>query len=193
MIGVDEVGRGCLAGPVVAAAVILKQPYRRRIYRDSKLLSEDRREELYKRIIENYSWCVGIASVAEIEEINILRASLLAMKRAVLGLKIQCGHILVDGRFVIPDLDGFHQTALIQGDLRAENISAASIVAKVTRDRMMRELAQKFPEYGWHENKGYGTPTHRRALEKVGACEHHRKSFAGVMPEELEALDGESL
>lgn len=181
----DEVGRGCLAGPVVAAAVILIQPYKRRIYRDSKLLSEPRREELYKRIVENYRWSVGIASVEEIEEINILRASLLAMKRAVQGLKIECGHILVDGRFTIPDLSGFHQTALIQGDLRAENISAASIVAKVTRDRMMRELAKKFPHYGWQENKGYGTSAHRKALEKVGACEHHRKSFAGVLESEI--------
>lgn len=186
----DEVGRGCLAGPVVAAAVILTQPYKRRIYRDSKLLSEDRREELYKRITANYAWCVGIASVAEIEEINILRASLLAMKRAVQGLKVKCGHILVDGRFVIPNLKGFEQTALIQGDLRAENISAASIVAKVTRDRIMRELAEKFPHYGFDENKGYGTPSHRRALEKMGACEHHRKTFNGVLPDELAVLEG---
>jgi ribonuclease HII len=190
VIGVDEVGRGCLAGPVVAAAVILKQPYKRRIYRDSKLVSEPRREELYKRIVENYAWCVGIASVEEIEEINILRASLLAMRRAVLGLKIKCGHILVDGRFVIPNLKGFQQTALIQGDLRAENISAASIVAKVTRDRMMRELAEKFPHYGFEENKGYGTLHHRRALAQVGACEHHRKSFNGVLPEELADIEG---
>lgn len=185
MIGCDEAGRGCLAGPVVAAAVIMSKPNKRRVFRDSKLLPEPRREELYRRIVEHYEWSVGIASVEEIEAINILQASLLAMRRAVEGLKVQCGHVLVDGKFTIPGLTKkFLQTPLIHGDFRAENISAASIVAKVTRDRIMRELAQEFPHYGFDVNKGYGTSLHRRALAEMGATVHHRKSFAGVLPEE---------
>jgi len=160
-------------------------PNKRRVFRDSKLLPEPRREELYKRITEHYPWSVGIASVGEIEEINILQASLLAMRRAVEGLGVKCGHILVDGKFTIPGLKKvFLQTPLIHGDFRAENISAASIVAKVTRDRIMRDLAKEFPHYGFEENKGYGTTFHRRALEKMGATLHHRKSFSGVLPED---------
>lgn len=187
MIGVDEAGRGCLAGPVVAAAVIMSAPNKRRMFHDSKLVPEPRREELYKRIISDHQWSVGIATVEEIDRINILRASLLAMKRAVEGLKITCGHVLVDGKFTVPDLVGFTQTAFVQGDSRLENISAASIVAKVTRDRIMRELAEKFPAYGFDQHKGYGTTAHRRALVEVGATEHHRKSFAGVLPTDLES------
>lgn len=163
----------------------MSAPNKRRVFRDSKLLPEPRREELYQKIIESHQWSVGIATVEEIEEINILQASLLAMRRAVEGLGLKCGHILVDGKFTIPGMKKtFLQTPLIHGDFRAENISAASIVAKVTRDRMMRELAKEFPHYGFDVNKGYGTSHHRRALEKMGATLHHRKSFSGVLPEE---------
>ncbi len=140
-------------------------------------------------IVARHQWSVGIASVEEIDAINILQASLLAMKRAVQGLGIKCGHILVDGKFTIPDLHGFSQTPLIKGDMRAENISAASIIAKVTRDRIMRELGKKFPKYGFAVHKGYGTSRHRRALAKVGACEHHRLTFAGVLPEDAFGTD----
>jgi ribonuclease HII len=172
---------------VVAAAVIMSAPNKRRLFQDSKLLPESRREELYKRIVNEHQWSVGIATVEEIDRINILRASLLAMKRAVEGLKVICGHVLVDGKFTIPDLLGFTQTAFVQGDSRLENISAASIVAKVTRDRIMRELAEKFPAYGFEQHKGYGTIAHRRALAKVGATEHHRKTFAGVLPADAQS------
>lgn len=179
IIGCDEVGRGCLAGPVVAAAVVLKKPIQG-VFFDSKALSESRREELFELIQSEHLWAVGLASVEEIDRINILQASLLAMRRAVQALRFKGGHVLVDGKFKIPKLERFSQTALIQGDARVEPISAASIVAKVTRDRMMKELAGKFPHYGFEENKGYGTAKHRRALAEVGPSPHHRLSFAGV-------------
>ncbi|MGE4133936.1 MAG: ribonuclease HII [Bdellovibrionales bacterium] len=185
IIGVDEAGRGCLAGPVVAAAVILSRKIRPNPFRDSKLLSEARREELYSLIVSEHTWAVGFASEEEIDKINILRASLLAMRRAVEGLKRTGGHVLVDGKFVIPDLKGFEQTAVIKGDQRLDNVSAASIVAKVTRDRLMREYAGKFPGYGFEVHKGYGTEQHRLALASLGPCEAHRFTFAGVLPAEV--------
>lgn len=190
VIGVDEAGRGCLAGPVVAAAVIMSEPNKRRLFYDSKLLSEDRREKLYNLIISKHRWCVGIASVEEIDRINILQASLLAMRRAVEGLGLDGGHVLVDGKFTIPGLGArFKQTPFVKGDGRLENISAASLVAKVTRDRLMRELDREFPAYGFQTHKGYGTSAHRRVLAQMGACQHHRKSFSGVLPEAAEELE----
>lgn len=180
VIGVDEVGRGCLAGPVVACAVIL-EPGTKGIFSDSKTISEIRREELSQIITNKFKWSIGIASVEEIDKINILRASLLAMRRAVEGLKVKTGHILVDGKFVIPDLKGFTQTALIKGDQRAQPISAASIVAKVFRDRLMKELHVSFPQYQFHENKGYGTKSHLKALRETGHTQHHRTTFKGVL------------
>jgi ribonuclease HII len=181
VIGVDEAGRGCLAGPVVAGAVILNPlKLKRRQFKDSKLLSAERREELFEIIQEHHQYSFGIATVEEIDTINILRASLLAMKRAVEGLKVLGGHALVDGKFKFPEILGFEQTTLIKGDLRAEPVSAASIVAKVTRDRFMVRLAEEFPDYGFEVHKGYGTVQHRDALGRVGPCPHHRRSFAGV-------------
>jgi ribonuclease HII len=180
VIGCDEVGRGCLAGPVVAAAVILTKPVQG-VFFDSKTLSESRREELFSLIQAEHHWATGFASVVEVDRLNILNASLLAMRRAVMGLGVKAGHVLVDGKFPIPRLGpGFFQTTLIQGDSRAEPVSAASIAAKVTRDRWMKELAEKFPHYGFEQNKGYGTVAHRRVLAEMGPTPHHRLSFAGV-------------
>lgn len=180
VIGVDEAGRGCLAGPVVAAAVILR-PGAESLFSDSKMLSESRREELYERIVSEHRWAVGLATAQEIDSINILRAALLAMKRAVEGLRESTGHVLVDGNFKISDLKGFEQTAIIKGDQRVQPISAASIVAKVTRDRLMKELHDKFPHFQFLENKGYGTAVHLEALRQFGPTEHHRKTFRGVV------------
>ena len=177
IIGVDEVGRGCLAGPVVAAAVILSTRPRRRTFRDSKLLSETRREDLFVRIAAEHRWATGFASVEEIDRVNIYHASLLAMRRAVQGLRQLGGHVVVDGKALIPELDVFSQTPLIKGDLRCEPVSAASIVAKVTRDRFMKDLARTYPEYGFDIHKGYATVQHRRALAQFGPTPFHRTSF----------------
>ena len=177
IIGVDEVGRGCLAGPVVAAAVILNAPTRRRRFRDSKLLSENRREDLFEAIVREHRWSVGFASVEEIDRVNIYHASLLAMRRAVDGLRLDGGHVLVDGKARIPELGDRAQTTFIKGDLRCEPISAASIVAKVTRDRFMKELATRIPDYGFEIHKGYATKMHRRALARLGPTAFHRQSF----------------
>lgn len=191
VIGVDEVGRGCLAGPVVAAAVILAGPTKRRLFQDSKALSEERREELFLRIQSEHQWCVGFASVEEIDRINIYHASLLAMRRAVMGLRVKIGHVLIDGKARIPKLSGLEQTPLIKGDSRAEPVSAASIVAKVTRDRFMKELAGKFPHYGFEIHKGYATKLHRDQLAKVGPSPFHRRSFNWGFTEFDSAVDGD--
>lgn len=180
IIGVDEVGRGCLAGDVYAAAACLslEKPYQH--YTDSKTLSEKRREEWSQQIQADHHVCVGFATVDEIERLNILQASLLAMKRAVLQLQYKEGLLLVDGKIQIPDLPGFKQITLIKGDSRAEPIAAASIVAKVTRDRKITQLAQTYPHYGLDKHKGYATKEHKQAIEKWGPCPIHRKTFAGV-------------
>lgn len=189
VIGVDEVGRGCLAGPVVAAAVILSRYTRRRRYFDSKQLSGNRREELCSLIQAEHRWAVGFASVEEIDRLNIYHASLLAMSRAVGALALTAGgHVVVDGNARIPRLSGFEQTTLVQGDSRCEPVSAASIVAKVTRDRFMKDLAEKFPLYGFEVHKGYATSHHRRRLAEVGPCPFHRRSFKWSAVEE----DGDS-
>lgn len=185
LAGVDEVGRGPLAGDVVAAAVIL--PPRKRIkgLADSKKLTERRREELFTEICEKAtSWCVARASVEEIDRINILQASLLAMQRAVEGLHIQPEHVLVDGNH-LPRWS-YSCAAVIGGDDKVKAISAASIIAKVTRDREMVELDGVYPGYGLAEHKGYGTRKHLEALRTLGATPIHRRSFAPVR----EALKG---
>ena len=180
VIGVDEVGRGCLAGPVVAGAVILSRPLSG-VFFDSKVLTEARREELFEIIKSEHQWALGFASVLEIDRINIFHASHLAMRRAVNGLRIKTGgHVLVDGKFKIPYLRGLVQTTLVQGDSRAEPISAASIVAKVTRDRLMKQMGLRFPDYGFEVHKGYATERHRQALKRVGPCRHHRRSFGAI-------------
>lgn len=178
-IGVDEVGRGCLAGPVHAAAVVIPEGFDTKGLTDSKKLSEKRRETLSARIWEGCHVSLGFATVEEIDEINILWASLLAMKRAVEGLKLTTAHVLVDGNKKIPKID-FPQTTLVKGDFRAEPIAAASIVAKVYRDNLMKELAEKFPGYGLEGHKGYATIPHKEAIAKLGPQDFHRKSFAGV-------------
>ncbi len=180
IIGVDEVGRGCLAGPVYAAAVIFKSDVANDLVTDSKLLSEERREELAEIILKEHHVGIGCATVEEIDEINILQASLLAMKRAIENLGVTSGHVLVDGNMKIPNLQGFEQTPIVKGDLRAAPISAASIVAKVTRDRLMKKLAEQYPHYGFEAHKGYSTPVHKQSIVAHGPCEVHRKSFAGV-------------
>lgn len=180
VIGVDEVGRGCLAGPVYAAAVIFKSDALADLVTDSKLLSEERREELATLILNEHSVGIGSASVEEIDELNILQASLLAMKRAIGNLNIKTGHVLVDGNIKIPDLKGFEQTTFIKGDLRVAPISAASIVAKVTRDRLMKDLGVKYPVYGFETHKGYSTAVHKESIVTHGPCIIHRKSFSGV-------------
>lgn len=250
VVGVDEVGRGCLAGRVYAAAVILPTHlsienlsreeklsqnnlskanlvrdgglsvvFRKKIpkklsklsekgdfgggdygekgdfrdlvgedlvgdrdysaYTDSKLLSEKRREVLSKEIRTNYQYCIAFAEVEEIAELNILQASLLAMKRAVEGLNSEIGHILVDGKFSIPGLN-LKQSAVVKGDLRAEPIGAAAIIAKVERDRYISKYSEEFPEYGFEKHKAYATKVHKEAIKKWGPLSIHRKDFAGV-------------
>lgn len=180
IIGVDEVGRGCLAGPVYAGAVILDQKFSYTQYVDSKLLSARRREELALEIHAHHQVGLGFATVEEIERLNILQASLLAMARAVAALKVSAGHVLVDGNMTVPRLKGFTQTTLVKGDLRAEPVAAASIVAKVARDRLLGEMAKDFPQYGFAQHKGYSTAQHKAAIRRFGPCAVHRRAFAGV-------------
>ena len=174
--GVDEAGRGPLAGPVYAAAVVLKKGQTIEGVNDSKKLSEKKREELFDKIVSECSaLSVGTASEREIDEINILQATFLAMKRAVDGLSIKPDIALVDGN-QIPPLDCAVKT-VIKGDAKSESIAAASIIAKVSRDRYMKEMAAKYPEYQFEKHKGYGTKLHYEMIEKYGICEIHRKSF----------------
>ncbi|MCK4609040.1 MAG: ribonuclease HII [Gammaproteobacteria bacterium] len=177
--GVDEVGRGPLAGPVVAAAVILDHAKLVAGIADSKALSHKRREELFPLIQQaTIAWAIGRAEVAEIDELNILQASLLAMKRAVEKLPIQPDQVLVDGTHC-PDLS-CPVTAIIKGDQLEPAISSASILAKVTRDREMEVYDAYYPEYGFAAHKGYGTKQHLAALQKYGITPLHRRSFAPV-------------
>jgi ribonuclease HII len=176
--GVDEAGRGPWAGPVVAAAVILKRDRVPDGLDDSKALSKARREALFDAIRETSIFGCGMASVEEIDEINILQASLLAMRRAVEALSLAPRHVLIDGNRA-PRLACPTRT-VIKGDSLSLSIAAASIVAKVTRDRLMAELAVEHPAYGWERNAGYGTPEHQKGLKLVGICRHHRKSFAPI-------------
>ncbi|MCG8018405.1 MAG: ribonuclease HII [Candidatus Thiodiazotropha sp. 'RUGA'] len=177
--GVDEVGRGPLAGPVVAAAVILHPEQPIKGLADSKKLSEKRRESLDLIIRERaYSWSLGRAEVEEIDRLNILQASLLAMKRAVEGLADVPGHALVDGKH-LPQLNCSAE-AVIGGDSRVEAISAASIIAKVARDREMVELDLKYPGYGLARHKGYPTKQHLQGLQELGVTPIHRRSFGPV-------------
>ena len=180
VIGVDEVGRGCLAGPVYAAAVIFNPKIDVSEYTVSKLMSEARREEMALQISEFHRSGIGFATVEEIDQLNIFHASQLAMVRAIEKLKIRRGHVLVDGKFTLPGLKGLKQTAIIKGDLRCKPISAASILAKVTRDQLMKTLHQEFPVYGFAKHKGYATPAHKELIKINSPCLWHRRSFAGV-------------
>jgi ribonuclease HII len=172
--GVDEVGRGPLAGPVVAAAVILLRPVAG--LADSKTLAAARRRELAAIIRDGCAVGVGAASVTEIERHNVLGASMLAMRRAVLRLRVQPGLVLVDGNRA-PPLESPCR-CVVGGDATVPEISAASIVAKVVRDALMVRLAQRHPGYGWERNAGYPTPEHLAALSRLGLCRHHRRGFA---------------
>ena len=174
--GVDEVGRGSLIGPVYAAAVILNKSINKKLLKDSKCLTKIQREVLIKYIKKNSIWAVGRASVKEIEEVNILHASLLAMKRAVKKLKKKPNLVLVDGN-KLPELKNYNLKSIIKGDQKIASISAASIIAKVTRDKMITKLGKKFKGYYWHKNFGYGTKQHLKAIKNLGITLHHRKKF----------------
>ena len=179
LAGVDEVGRGPLAGDVVAAAVILPTNHTIQGLADSKALSAHQREALYKEITEQaICLCVARASVAEIDQYNILQSTMMAMRRAVMGLSIQPDYVAVDGNRV-PKWE-YPSEAVVKGDGRVEVISAASIVAKVVRDREMVEFETMYPGYGFAKNKGYGTAQHMEALKRLGATPIHRRSFAPV-------------
>ena len=179
MAGVDEAGRGPLAGPVVAAAVILDDSKRIRGLADSKVLTPLQRERLYDQIREKALCCsVAEATVEEIDQLNILHATMLAMKRAIEGLRLKPVRVLVDGNR-LPTIDVLAE-AVIGGDARIKSISAASILAKVHRDRLCQALDEEFPHYGFASHKGYGTPEHLEALRVHGACRHHRRFFAPV-------------
>lgn len=175
--GVDEAGRGPLAGPVYAAAVILPKGHIVEGVNDSKKLSEKKRELLFDKIIDEcVCYSIGTASEKEIDEINILQATYLAMKRAVDGLEIVPQLALIDGNR-IPPLTSTDARAIVKGDAKSASIACASILAKVSRDRYMLKMAKKYPEYQFEKHKGYGTKLHYEMIEKYGICEIHRKSF----------------
>lgn len=175
--GVDEAGRGPLAGDVYAAAVILPENVIIDGINDSKKLSEKKREKLFDEIREKaVSYCIASASVEEIERINILQAAMLAMKRAVSGLSVTPSAAMIDGN-KCPDIQNMTVKSVVKGDAVCASIAAASILAKVARDRYMKEMALKYPEYCFEKHKGYGTKLHRQMIEKYGICEIHRPSF----------------
>ena len=174
--GVDEVGRGSLIGPVYAAAVILNKSINRKLLKDSKSLTKSKREFLSKYIKKNSIWSIGKASVKEIEKINILQASLLAMRRAIKKLKKKPILVLVDGN-KLPKIKNYNLKPIIKGDQKIPSISAASIIAKVARDKMITNLGKKFKGYHWSQNSGYGTKQHLKAIKNLGITSHHRKNF----------------
>ena len=176
--GVDEVGRGCLAGPVVSAAVVLKKGINLKLLKDSKKISFNKREKISKHIKENSYFAIGIASVEEILKLNILQASLLSMKRALNQLTIKPEITLIDGNFAPEGIKKYK--TIINGDEKVKAISAASIIAKVYRDKLMIKLSEKYSNYSWERNFGYGTKAHLEGLKKFGVTAHHRKSFKPV-------------
>ena len=178
MAGVDEVGRGCLAGPVFAAAVILNKNIDTKNIKDSKKLSFKKRFFLSQYIKKNSIYALGIATVEEINKINILNASLLSMKRALSKLSTKPTLAYIDGPFA-PKLNMKFRT-FIRGDEKIKSIAAASIIAKVSRDLFMIKLSKKYPKYCWHKNFGYGTKQHLKALKKLGITKHHRKTFSPI-------------
>lgn len=177
--GVDEVGRGPLAGPVTAAAVVLDPHHIPEGLNDSKKLTKKARERLYAEIMQVADVSIAHASVEEIEELNILRASHLAMTRALDGLKHGADYVLIDGNMVPRGLTLPNET-IIKGDARSQSISAASIMAKICRDCVMLSLAQQHPGYGWETNMGYGSKRHMEALQNLGVTPHHRRLFKPV-------------
>ncbi len=186
--GCDEAGRGCLAGPVVAAAVILPQTFRHRILNDSKQLNEEERNSLRKLIIKkSIAYGVGVASPGEIDDINILNASYLAMHRAIDGLSINPELLLIDGNRY-KSAHEIPYECIIKGDAKYYSIAAASVLAKTYRDELMKQLALEFPDYGWETNVGYPTHKHRDGIRQSGITPHHRKSFQ-LLPAQLELFD----
>ena len=177
--GVDEVGRGSLIGPVYAAAVILKKNINKKELKDSKKLNKNKREVLAKYIKKNSTWAVGSASLKEVDKINILNASLLAMKRAIKKLKTKPSLVLVDGN-KLPLIENYKLKSIIKGDQKISEISAASIIAKVSRDRLVTNLSKKFKKYSWSKNAGYGTKDHIVAIKKYGVTKFHRKTFKPI-------------
>jgi ribonuclease HII len=179
--GIDEAGRGPLAGPVVAAAAILPPTFRgHKTLTDSKQLTEQQREEIYAELTSTpeFYWAIGVSDVDVIDHYNILRATWRAMQIALDGLYVFPDHVLVDGRRV--PLIGVKQTAIVKGDAKSYSIAAASVIAKVTRDRMMLKIHEQYPQYNFAQHKGYGTPEHLAALDQYGPSPIHRKSFAPV-------------
>ena len=177
--GVDEVGRGSLVGPVYAAAVVLNHSINKKLLKDSKKLSKKRREILAQYIKKNSTWAIAKASISEIEKKNILQASLMAMKRAILKLKKKPSMILIDGN-KLPKIENYKLKSVIKGDQKISEISAASIIAKVARDRLIGKMSKKFKKYCWDRNAGYGTKQHLKAIKKYGITKHHRKTFSPI-------------
>lgn len=183
--GCDEAGRGCLAGSVFAAAVILPPDYENELLNDSKQLSEKKRYLLRSMIEKDaLAWAVGVVTAAEIDKINILNASILAMHRALDALSVRPEAIIVDGNRFKPYHDVPH-TTIVKGDGKYLSIAAASILAKTYRDDYMKAIAEEFPQYDWRSNKGYPTKKHRAAIKEYGISPYHRKSFTLLPPEEL--------
>ena len=184
--GVDEVGRGPWAGPVTTCAVIINQnTFPKELASqldDSKKLSDKKRELLFPQIIENVTYHIGECTVEEVDEHNILQATMIAMTRAVNGLSLKPDYVLVDGNRMPPASSGwtYDGEPIIKGDAKSITIAAASIIAKVTRDRTMKQLATEYPHYGWDSNAGYGTKAHQDGIAQHGICQHHRKSFAPI-------------
>jgi ribonuclease HII len=178
--GIDEAGRGALAGPVVAAVAVLPEKFRHKKLRDSKQLSPERREEIYEQITSrgDIVWGIGVVDSLEIDEINILRATHKAMRATLETLAEKPEHVLIDGLPVHPF--PLPQTAVVDGDCLSLSIAAASVIAKVTRDRLMREFCARFPEYCFSQHKGYGTELHLMRLHAHGPCAIHRRSFEPV-------------
>jgi len=176
--GVDEVGRGCLAGPVVSAAVILKETINLKLLKDSKKITFKKRIEIAEHIKLNSIYAIGVGTVEEILNLNILHAALLSMKRAIDKLSIKPELVLIDGNFAPKGLKNFK--TIINGDEKVKSISAASIIAKVFRDQLMIKLSEKFHNYAWERNFGYGTKAHMEGLKKFGITFHHRKGFKPI-------------
>jgi ribonuclease HII len=187
--GIDEAGRGALAGPVVAAVAILPEKFRHRKLKDSKQLAPELREEIYETLIgsPDFLWAIGVVDHLEIDRINILRATHRAMRMAIEALIEPPEHVLIDGLPVIPF--PLPQTAIIDGDCISLSIAAASVIAKVTRDRMMRDFCAQFPDYCFSQHKGYGTELHLTKIHELGPCPIHRRSFEPVA-QPLLALEG---
>ena len=177
--GVDEAGRGPWAGPVVAAAVILPKNFLSFELNDSKIISNVIREKLFKTIVREAQFGLGFGSVAEIDKYNVLQATFLAMRRAVAKLNVVPDKILIDGNMVPSEMSHIAES-ITRGDTKVASIAAASIIAKVTRDKFMKDLALRYPGYGWEKNFGYGVKEHREALKSLGVTPEHRRSFRPI-------------